>query len=36
MNEKMKFWILLALLVASVTLLLIVNSSASHVLLTQK
>ena len=36
MNEKTKFWILLALLVASIALLLIVNSSASHVLLTQK
>jgi hypothetical protein len=36
MSEKTKFWILLALLLASIALLIIVNSSYSHVLLMQK
>lgn len=34
MNEKTRFWILLALLAASLALLWIMNSSVSHVLLT--
>jgi hypothetical protein len=33
MSEKTKFWILLALLLASIVLLLILNSNANKVLL---
>jgi hypothetical protein len=33
MSEKTKFWILLALLVASLALAWLINSSYSHVLL---
>lgn len=36
MSEKTKFWILLVLLVASIVLVVVVNSSYSHVLLTQQ
>jgi len=36
MSEKTKFWILLGLLVASVALLVVVNTSYGHVLLVRK
>jgi hypothetical protein len=35
MNDKTKFWILLALLVASLALLWFVNSNLSHTLIDQ-
>lgn len=34
MSEKVKFWLLLALLVASLALAWLMNSSYSHILLT--
>jgi hypothetical protein len=36
MNEKTKFWILLALLILSLALAYFLNSSYSHVLLTHQ
>lgn len=33
MSDKTKFWVLFTLLILSVALLLIINTSASHVLL---
>lgn len=36
MSDKTKFWILLGLLVASIALVIVINSSYSNVLLTQK
>jgi hypothetical protein len=35
MTEKAKFWILLALLIASLVLLILLNSNANHILLSK-
>ena len=36
MNEKIKFWVLLTLLVLSLALAFFINSSYSHILLTHQ
>ena len=36
MNEKVKFWILLGLLILSLALAFFINSSYSHILLTHQ
>ena len=36
MNEKLKFWVLLVLLVLSLALAFFINSSYSHILLTRQ